>query len=641
MRLSVPGTGRFIDSSHATVLLVALGYATLGFADGGYGTSALALATIAIWTVALAGLLMRRVPAVGAAGLASGACLALLVVLSALSMVWADDAGRAFLAALRVAAYLGLLVAAIVWIPRTGPRAWLYGLAAGSTALVVGALASRFDPSILGGGDRSLGAVLSDTAGRLSYPIGYWNGLAACLAIGAIILVWANANATSRAARAVASGLLPAYGLAIYLTSSRGGFAAAVVGFVLLLARDRRRAQLLLGIALGGAGSIALVVAAHGSQDLLHALPTPSASNQGAWMAAATVACGLAVGLVRWAADSQADSFSPPALPFGRRTLIVVLAVAAGGAVALANPAARVHEFEHSGIAPVRTAPGQRSLLSAGGSGRYQFWQGALDAFASSPVHGVGAGNFQLYWNAHPRVPVPIRNAHSLYLETLAELGPLGLILVLGLVLVSAGTGWRLAGRYQGGEPAAALAVLIAGALAAAIDWTWQIPAAFAPVVIAIALLTGCPGGEAGDASPVRRSRGRLALALATVALALVAIGAGAITLASQHSLTASRAAATRDDVVGAAASARDAARLEPFSPEPPLQLALVEEKAGNFPAAREAAGDAIDLAPGDWRVWFVAGRIDAEARNYPAALRELRRAKRLTPTPLPGLSGG
>ena len=75
---------------------------------------------------------------------------------------------------------------------------------------------------------------------------------------------------------------------------------------------------------------------------------------------------------------------------------------------------------------------------------------------------------------------------------------------------------------------------------------------------------------------------------------------------------------------------------VQPWSPEPRLQLGLVEELGGDLKAARNAVGLAIDRAPGDWRPWAVAARIDARAGNLRAAGTELLRAEALSPIPLP-----
>ena len=71
-------------------------------------------------------------------------------------------------------------------------------------------------------------------------------------------------------------------------------------------------------------------------------------------------------------------------------------------------------------------------LLSANGSGRWQFWESAVDAFQATPLLGHGAGSYEAWWAEHGSLAVFVRDAHSLYLETLAELGVLGFLLLVG-----------------------------------------------------------------------------------------------------------------------------------------------------------------------------------------------------------------
>ena len=76
-------------------------------------------------------------------------------------------------------------------------------------------------------------------------------------------------------------------------------------------------------------------------------------------------------------------------------------------------------------------------LLSIAGSHRYQYWQAAVHAFEAHPWDGIGPGTFQFYWSAHNTLAEFVRNAHSLWIETLAELGIVGLALIGGLFALS------------------------------------------------------------------------------------------------------------------------------------------------------------------------------------------------------------
>ena len=89
------------------------------------------------------------------------------------------------------------------------------------------------------------------------------------------------------------------------------------------------------------------------------------------------------------------------------------------------------------------------------------------------PLLGEGAGSFSRTWLHERPVANEARDAHNLYLETLAELGPIGLVLLL-LVLV---TPFRTVPRVWR-DPSAPVAagVLTALVIHAAVDWDWEIP---------------------------------------------------------------------------------------------------------------------------------------------------------------------
>ena len=621
---------------HGTIALVAVAYTALAVQDGGYSQNLTAGATVAVWLAVAIGAVARAWPRrpVPKAALIAGGCLAALGLLTALSMIWAGDAGRAFFAFVRVGGYLGLFTLVVLSAPRSGKRAWLAGLTVGLTVVCLVALGTRFDPSLFGGSDRQLSSVLPTSVGRLSYPIGYWNGLAACVAIQAVLLAWFGAQAWERLWRAIAVALVPLPVLALYLTSSRGGFVAAMAGWLVLLAFEREKPALVAGTALGVAGGAVLILFAHDRDAFLNGLGSSTAKDQGLEMGLASLACVVCVGAARYLLDARVDQLRLPQVSW-RIVAPAAIAVAAVAAFAI-NPAGRVDERSGRGNKDDGAA-GSGHLLSTSGSDRSQYWEAALKAFEYRPIAGVGAGNYVLFWNAHPQVEIPVLNAHSLYLETLAELGLIGLALILGFFVMAALAGWR--GRAaSGGEVAAALAVLAAGAVSAGVEWTWQIPAAFIPIIAAAGLLTlSGHNGRAAGRAPVRANpSSRFGLGVALIGIGWVSIWGAGIVLISNLNLDSSRAAAERGDLAEAAGDARDAATVEPWSPEPRLQLALVDEAGGNLKAARKAAGEAIRRAHNDWRTWAVAARIDAKAGNRHAAVLEIVRARQLSPVRLP-----
>ena len=72
---------------------------------------------------------------------------------------------------------------------------------------------------------------------------------------------------------------------------------------------------------------------------------------------------------------------------------------------------------------------------------RPAYWRVAVTDASESTLLGSGAGSFDDYWLEHRPIPAYVRDAHSLYLETAAELGVVGLALLLcalGMPLVTA-----------------------------------------------------------------------------------------------------------------------------------------------------------------------------------------------------------
>ena len=109
-------------------------------------------------------------------------------------------------------------------------------------------------------------------------------------------------------------------------------------------------------------------------------------------------------------------------------------------------------------------------------SNRYSYWNVAGGMFVAAPLAGYGSGSFRVVWRRERTISDTALDAHSLYVETAAELGILGLI-ALGLFIggvASAGRNVLFARRR---EVTGALAALAALAVHAGLDWDWEMPA--------------------------------------------------------------------------------------------------------------------------------------------------------------------
>jgi O-antigen ligase len=238
----------------------------------------------------------------------------------------------------------------------------------------------------------------------------------------------------------------------------------------------------------------------------------------------------------------------------------------------------------------------------------------------------------------HASLPLFVRDAHSLWLEMLAELGVAGFLLLA--LAIGAGFAAALARlRRAGGDRpliAAMAAVLAAFVVAAGIDWMWELTIVALVAVVALGILVGSATAPAAPVSPARPragSRARLAGRVgrtAAVAVALTAILCAAVPMLSQERLEDSRAAAARGDTAAAIDAADDARGVQPWASTPYLQLALLEEQQGNLGRANRYVGEALERDRSDWSIWLVAARVQTKAGFISRGRRSLRRAERL-----------
>jgi O-Antigen ligase len=628
----------------------------LSLADGAYSAELRAAIAITSWVTLIAGVSFGLFPRdrLPLAALISGALLVGLALLSGISVLWASADGAALEEATRVAAYAGVFGLVVCTTRRGEARPWLSGLAVGIVAVVLLALLSRVLPG-LPGGDEEIARFLPAAQGRLSYPIGYWNALAAICALGVVLLTWFAVAGRSLTSRTLSIAAIPLLWLAIYLASSRGGALAAAVGLVALLVLLENRRFALLGVtALGSLGAALVIVLARTEPALLEGATNAEARTQGAELLGAIIAVSFAVGAAWLMLDGVLNRvrFVPttrfwiPLPPVAaRRVGFIAIGVVLIGAIVLSDPAERFEEFKE---VPAAEGAGQTDvtashLASGSGSGRWQFWGVAVDAFESQPLHGIGAGAYADFWNQHAPISRVTGDAHSLYLEQLGELGPLGLLLVLGVILVGpiSSLARGVTNMLVSPQRAAAVAVVAAGATSAGIDWTWEVPAALAPVVVALALLSGpalgpkedtgadASGGRTADPA---RTRGLLPWGLATITVGLAAVLLAITIFLSHRQVSASQAAADDGDLAEAAEEARTAIALTPWAMEPRLQLALVQESAGDLEAAADTAAEASERAPDDWQIWLVRARLNTRRGEIDEAEADLAEARRLNP---------
>jgi O-antigen ligase len=632
---------RSVVLRHGLTLVVGASLFWLAYDGGTYAlTSQSAVAIVVWWVIALAvGLGFWPRSPVPIPALVAGGLLAAFAVVAGLSALWADSEERSFQEFDRAALYLGIFLLPVLAAPRgRSARRWVCGMGAAIVAIGVVALASRLFPEAFSNTVATdLPRLFPSAKERLSYPVNYWNGLATFLAFGLPFLLFSAVTARNAVLRGLSLVPIPALVAGMYLTSSRGGAVVGIVSvivFVGLSGRVWRSAAATLVAAAGAAGGIAVV---HSRPSILHnALATKSVEGRNAAILIG-LTC-LMAGLV-WGLLSLLH-VRIPVLPQALRVAMgVATLVAVAVGVAALKPAQRFESFKE--VRPDLTGAGvQEHLLNTNGSGRWQLWESAVDQFRDAPLLGHGAGSYEAWWAQHGNLPLFVRDAHSLYLEVLGELGVVGFVLIVGFLALGFVTGFRrlAASRSDGRALVAALiAVLVAYSLEAGIDWLWELPALSAVALFCLGLLTGpatsfkrLRAAESSEREPRRRVRIALRATGVLAALGLI-VGQG-IPFLAQIGVERSRAAVRDGDGDAALKYAKAASRVQPWAETPLLQLALVEEHAGDLDAGLATIVEACQRASSDWRIWLVRARIETKAGLPRAAQRSLERAALLNP---------
>jgi O-antigen ligase len=616
----------------------------LALSNGGYDTIVRGQVGVAVWWIVLLGALVGILPGhIGRSGWVAICLLGGFAMWTGLATSWSESAERSTVELGRVATYLGVLVLAIALQGRTAARHTINGLAGAIAFVTLLAVLSRLHPQWFLGNEQ-LEFLGQRSARKLSYPLNYWNALAAFAAMGVPLLLGVTLAAGTIAGRALAAAALPLSALCIYLTISRGGALALVVGLVVFLVFVPRRLDALGTLAVAGLGSAILLSAASQRDALQDGVATTTAIQQGTqliWLA--MIVCG-GVGLLQVAMSLAARYLQRPALLSPGRRMTVLRALALLAVLCVVGIAAgapdwadhRWQEFK----APAGTvkAFSQDDIVSrlqgANGNDRYQYWQSALGASAAHPWTGIGPGTFEFWWARHGTAPGFVRDAHTLYFETLAETGFVGLALLVGLLLWLTG-----AAIVRSLRAAPAVRIWIAAAAgglsafmtAAALEWVWEM-AAITVVALALGAVIVAGRDEASVAAPRDEAPSPRVSRAALVLLAVVALGAVAVPMAGALATDRSRDAAAGGRLTAALEDSRTAERLQPYAATPRLQRALVLEAAGALDAAAAAARSATADEPTNWRTWLVLARIDARRGSSASALHALREARRLNP---------
>jgi hypothetical protein len=458
----------------------------LGLSQGGFSPDAWVwTGALAAWAAALGVVLGDDAGALRQAWAWLGAVGGLLAW-TILSATWSAHAAQSVLDARRTLCYAAVVLALVVLARPGGGRAIVLATHLAITFVVVYALV-RY---LLGphNAHEFEGYLLDE-------PLGYANAVGIVAVLGTLLALGIASRAATAPGRAAAGATVPPLLLALQLSGSHASWLALAAGgaaAVLLEQAPLRLARVAGAVALP---AVALVLL--GRESELAALPTPRLDGWVVALVALVCAVAAAALAYRYGGGEAAARRIP--------ARVLVAATVAGLGLALAAVI----------------------VYGAATEPRASYYRVAWhDEYASHPVLGTGAGTFALYWaqSGHVASRGGALDVHSLYLETLAELGPVGLVLLLAALLLPLRA--ALAGRSSAYVPAAASAY-VAFLVHAGLDWDWEMP------VVVVAALS-CAGAVVSSTLTGRSRVGPVARA-AVLGTALVL---GALAIAGARSNT-------------------------------------------------------------------------------------------------------
>ena len=234
----------------------------LALEGGGYDVVVRSEVGVAVWWIVLLGALVGVLP-VRPLGRAEQVGLALLfafAVWTALGISWSESSERSVEEVGRVLTFLGVLALSLSAQDREALRRTVR--AVGSAIALVGVLAllSRLEPSWFP--ESEVGSFLPSVGSRLAYPLNYWNGLAALMALGIPLVLVLAVESRRLLTQALWTAALPVMALTAYYTLSRGGAVEIAVALAVLLALHPRRLEVLPTLTLGAAGAALAIAAA-------------------------------------------------------------------------------------------------------------------------------------------------------------------------------------------------------------------------------------------------------------------------------------------------------------------------------------------------------------------------------------------
>lgn len=468
-------------------------------------------------------------------------------------------------------------------------------------------------------------------ADRLNYPLTYWNAEGMLAAIVLTLGFHLSADRDEHpGVRVAAATVLPAVATTLLLTFSRGAIGAVAIGLLAYCVLTRFSTLPTALLAVVPPTAIALH-AAWDATALATAHPTSAAAvAQGHHVAHVVVACMVGAGLLRAVllrADRRVSQFAlvrtPPrhalrvvvGVSAAAIVLVLALAVGAGGFVR------REYDKFVDGTNEAHPSQIRERLGDPANDGRLPLWRAAIDIYDTQKLRGTGAGTYQQHFPRYRTEAGYVVDAHSLYLQSLAELGLIGFALIVVVVLgILVGVGARIRGPDRA-LYAALFAVCLAWAVHQAFDWDWQMPA----VTLGVFMLAGLALARPRD--------GRVGLSGLLVDRTFIALGwlllavAPLLVAVSFSRLQRSAGELQRGQCTSARQEALSSLSLSAKRPQAYVVIGLCDLEQGFAQAAVPAMTQAAALEPESWeqQFWLAVARAAAGVNPHAAIARALQ----------------
>jgi O-antigen ligase len=600
----------------------------LAFNAGGYFAGEPAAVAIILLVVLAGRVMLVSDPAagVGRGLLVAALALALFALWTLVSSSWSDAPGRALIEFDRALLYLVALVLFGSFAGDVERLRWMIrGVALAAVVVCAVALITRLLPGIWSVEYRSITA-------RLNYPVTYWNALGLLAAVGFVLCFgMTSSEREPRVVRVLSCAALPVLATVLLLTLSRGSILVAIVGAVVFAVVGHPRA-LLCGLLAGGLATGIAVAYGYGSDLVLSADPfTPAGREQGETLAVVVGLCVVAAVVLRSLLLFVDDRLAGIELTGqARRWLLAggvvgVTAALAATAVAVDLPRQYDQFVNAERVTTAEILDPRARLSDPSSNGRVTQWRVAYGRFERAPVRGHGAGTYEILWNQHRPDDALVRDGHTLYLEVLSELGLLGLAaIVAALLAILTGIALRVRGPNRA-VYATVLAAAVAWAIAAGIDWHWEMPV----VTLWLFALGGAALARQRREEPAGGPPFWLRSAIAGGCCVLALLVPLRVAL-SQDRLEASLDAFVVGQCDTAKAAARDSLRALDSRPQPYEVMAYCALVDRNRALAVTRMGEALRRDPDNWSLHYGLARLQAMAGRDPR--RAAREALRLNP---------